>query len=152
MPAMPPPTITTSAELSAIVRRSCRLLQPVRHPHRVVHPRRGGEMLLGLLLLARPPGELAEAEVTVGDDGAHTEGIGEREGFTVVPLGRLDGPGIAMGGDRAQKVETPRLVAALTALTGESEGSPRQCERFLGPLGEHVRFPQLDEDERLVGS
>src|SRR5262249_2335644 len=47
-----------------------RLLQPVRHPHLAVHRRRGGEMLLRVLTLARAPGELAEAEVAVGDEGA----------------------------------------------------------------------------------
>src|SRR5262245_11537829 len=36
-----------------------RLLQPVRHPHLAVHRRRGGEMLLRLLTLARASIELA---------------------------------------------------------------------------------------------
>jgi hypothetical protein len=40
-----------------------RLLQPVRHLHLAVHRRRGGEVLLCLLALARAPGEFAEAEV-----------------------------------------------------------------------------------------
>src|SRR5215470_16020835 len=54
-----------------------RLLQPVRHPHLAVHRRRGGEVLLRLLALARAPVELAEAEVAVGDEGAHGAGLGE---------------------------------------------------------------------------
>jgi hypothetical protein len=36
-------------------------------------------MLLHLLALARAPVELAEAEVAVGDEGAHPELLGERE-------------------------------------------------------------------------
>src|SRR5262245_11148513 len=48
-----------------------RPLQPVRHPHLAVHRRRGGEVLLRLLALARASAELAEAEVAVGDEGAH---------------------------------------------------------------------------------
>src|SRR4030095_15460160 len=48
-----------------------RLLQPVRHPHLAVRRRRGGEVLAGLIALARAPVELAEAEVAVGDEGAH---------------------------------------------------------------------------------
>jgi hypothetical protein len=36
-------------------------------------------MLLGLLVLARAPMELAEAEVAVGDEGAHLQFLGERE-------------------------------------------------------------------------
>ena len=49
------------------------LLQPEPHVHLAVHRRRGGEVLLGLLALARAPVELAEAEVAVGDEGAHAE-------------------------------------------------------------------------------
>src|SRR5499433_1413228 len=48
-----------------------RLLQPVRHPHLVIHRRRSGEMLLRLLALARAPVELPEAEVAVGETRAH---------------------------------------------------------------------------------
>mgnify|MGYP003694201217 CR=1 FL=1 len=43
-----------------------RLLSQNRHPHLAVHRRRGGEVLLRLLALARAPVELAEAEVAVG--------------------------------------------------------------------------------------
>src|SRR5262245_2778061 len=42
------------------------LLKPVPHPHLAVHRRRGGEMLLRRLALARAPKEPAEAEVAVG--------------------------------------------------------------------------------------
>jgi len=38
-----------------------------------VHRRRGGEVLAGLLALVRAVVELAEAEVAVGDEGAHAE-------------------------------------------------------------------------------
>src|SRR5262245_44613791 len=47
-----------------------RLLQPVRHPHLSVHRGGRGEVLLFLLALAHTPGELAEAEVAVGDERA----------------------------------------------------------------------------------
>jgi hypothetical protein len=50
-----------------------RLFQPVRHPHLAVHRRRSGEMLQRLFALAHAPVELAEAEVAVGDEGAHAE-------------------------------------------------------------------------------
>src|SRR5919106_5204205 len=46
-----------------------RFLQPIRHAHVAVHGRRGGEMLPGLLALIRAAAELAEAEVTGGDEG-----------------------------------------------------------------------------------
>ena len=40
-------------------------------PILAVHRRRGGKVLLGLLALVRAVVELAEAEVAVGDEGAH---------------------------------------------------------------------------------
>src|SRR5262245_20089075 len=45
-----------------------RPLQPIRHPHLAVHRRRGGEMLLRLLALARAPVEFAETEMAVGNE------------------------------------------------------------------------------------
>src|SRR4029434_781406 len=62
------------------------LLQPVRHVDLALHRRRGGEMLLRLLALARAPVELAETEVAVGDEGAHPEVLSEGERVTVVAL------------------------------------------------------------------
>src|SRR4029453_12220470 len=59
------------------LRLRCR--QPVRHPHLAIHRRRGGEVLLRLRALARAPVELAEAEMAVGDEGAHASGLGERQ-------------------------------------------------------------------------
>ena len=67
------------------------LLQPEPHVHLAVHRRRGGEVLLRLLALARAPVELAEAEVAVGDEGAHPELLGERERVTVVAVGAAPG-------------------------------------------------------------
>jgi hypothetical protein len=56
-----------SCQLSHL--RLC-LLQPVRHVHLAIHRRRGGEVRARLLVLARAPVELAEAEMAVGDEGA----------------------------------------------------------------------------------
>src|SRR5262245_33970713 len=64
-----------------------RLLQPIGHPHLAVHRRRRGEMLLRLLALAGAPGELAEAEVAVGDEWAHAKLCGECQRLTVRALG-----------------------------------------------------------------
>src|SRR2546422_8502765 len=60
------------------------LLQPEPHVHLAVHRRRGGQMLLRLLALAGAPEELGEAEVAVGDEGAHAELAGERQRLAVV--------------------------------------------------------------------
>ncbi len=52
------------------------LLQIELHVHLAVHRGGGGEVLTGLLALARAPVELAEAEVAVGDERAHAELFG----------------------------------------------------------------------------
>src|SRR5712691_6385597 len=127
-----------------------RLFQPVLHVHLAVHRRRGREVLLRLLLLARAPVELAEAEVAVGDEGAHAELLGERERVTIVAVSVLRG--IAAGGDLAEEPEGPRLVAALTALPGKAQGSPGEFESVLEPVREDVRFAQIPQEERLDNS
>src|SRR5262245_8290936 len=66
-----------------------RVLQPELHVHLTVHRRRGGQMLLRLLALARAPVELAEAEVAVGDEGTHAEFGGKRHRLPVVVFGGL---------------------------------------------------------------
>src|SRR5262245_8685665 len=63
-----------------------RLLQPVRHAHLAVHRRRGGEVLLRLLAFTRASVELPEAEVAVGDEGAHAKLIGQIEGLAIEAL------------------------------------------------------------------
>src|SRR5262249_29799996 len=71
--------------------RSCahlrlRPLQVEPHVHVAVHRGCGSEMLLRLLALARAPIELAEAEVAVGDEGAHAAWLGEGQRLAVVDL------------------------------------------------------------------
>jgi hypothetical protein len=61
-----------------------RLLQPEPHVHLAVHRRGGREVLLGLLAVARAPVQLAEAEVAVGDQGAHAEFGSKRQCLAVV--------------------------------------------------------------------
>src|SRR5262249_26867557 len=79
-----------------------RLLQPVRHAHLAVHRRRGGEVLLRLLALVCAPVELAEAEVAVGDEGAHAELFGQTAGAPVVLNRRVSVRGIAVRRDLAE--------------------------------------------------
>ena len=65
---------------------SCRRCscQPEVHAHRAVNRRSGGQVLVGLRSVARSLVELAEAEVAVGDEGAHAELGGERQGLPIV--------------------------------------------------------------------
>ena len=93
------------------------LLQPEPHVHLAVHRRRRGQVFPGLLALVRAVAELAEAEVAVGDEGAHAELLGERERVTVAAVSVLRG--IVVGGDLTEETEGPRFVAALTALAGK---------------------------------
>src|SRR5262245_43366080 len=81
------------------------LLQPVRHAHLAVHRRRGSEMLLRLRALARAPVELAEAEVAVGDEGAHAARLGERERLAVMDLAPVCFEAVGMGRDVAEQVQ-----------------------------------------------
>src|SRR6266508_2222821 len=61
-----------------------RLLQPEPHVHLAVHRRRGGEVPLRLLALARSTVERAEAEMAVGGERAHAAGVGECQRLAVV--------------------------------------------------------------------
>src|SRR5262245_9234420 len=63
-----------------------RLRQIEAHVHLAVHRRRDGEVLASLLALACAPGELAEPEMAVGDEGAHAAGLCQGERLAVVGL------------------------------------------------------------------
>ncbi len=99
-----------------------------------------------LLALAGAAEELAEAEMAVGDEGAHAEFLGERERVTVVAVGVLRGS--AAGGDLAKRAESPRLDGALTALAGKGQGSSGEFESVLEPVSENVRFTQIYQEAR----
>ena len=101
---------------------SLRLLLPEVHAHLPIHRRRGRQMLARLSEVAGPASQPSEAEVAVGDEGAHAKLLGEGEGFLVVLLGDLWLGGIAVRVDLAEKSESPRLVAALLSVAGEGEG------------------------------
>jgi hypothetical protein len=49
------------------------LLQPEPHLHLPIHSRGRGQVLVGLRTIAGAAVELAEAEMAVGDEGAHAE-------------------------------------------------------------------------------
>jgi len=59
--------------------RASAFSSPEPHVHLAVHRRRGGQVLSGLLQLARAPKEPGETEVATGDEGVHLQLLGERE-------------------------------------------------------------------------
>jgi hypothetical protein len=69
--------------------RRLRLLQEEGHAHLAVHRQRGLEVFVGLRPVARSAVELAEAEVAMGDEGAHAELAGEGQALVVVAFGFL---------------------------------------------------------------
>ena len=62
-------------------------------------------MLLSLLALVRAVVQLAEAEVAVGDEGAHATRLGERQRLAVMGLAALGVELVGMGGDIAEQVQ-----------------------------------------------
>src|SRR5262249_2817128 len=88
-----------------------RLLQPVRHPHLAVHRRRGGEMLLRLLAVARAPVELTETEVAVGDEGMRAKLNGQIERLTIETLCLAEVRMCPVGGDVGENLQDPCLPA-----------------------------------------
>jgi hypothetical protein len=71
----------------------------------VVHRRRGGEVLLRLLVLLRAPVELGEAEVAVGDEGAHLAWLSERQSLKIVAFATRGVEPVGMGRDVAEQVQ-----------------------------------------------
>src|SRR5215471_10316312 len=78
-----------------------RLLQVEPHVHLAVHRRRGREVLLSLLALARARAQLPEAEVAVCHRGAHAQRLGDGHGVAIEALRLVEGAGLAPAGDVA---------------------------------------------------
>jgi hypothetical protein len=125
-----------------------------------VHRGRGGEVVVGLLALARATGELAEPEVAaVGDQRAHAARLGEGQRLAVVGLAALGVEPVGMSRDVAEQglsmgrdpgvtrrgfdhavAQAPRLVEPAEQVVDPSENpddSPRRP-----PLEELVAFPE----------
>jgi hypothetical protein len=160
-------TLWAQARISSpTCRLLLRLLQPVRHAHLAVHRRRNGEVFLGLLALVRTAVELAEAEVAVGDEGAHAARLGEGKRFAVVGLAALGIETPGMGCDVAEKVQrmgrepgvprrgldravaqAPPLVEPAEQQTGATQrvrGTPPATLSFALPLDEFGIEPGIE--------
>ena len=93
-------------------------------PPLVVHRRCGGEVLAGLLTLARAPIELTEAEVAVGDERAHAKPVGECQG-----LAEVAGSVLAFAGRRDVTREAERVGLASHPPQPASRASPYPAAR-----------------------
>jgi len=90
-------------------------------------------VLASLVLLARAPVELAEAQVAVGDERPHAEFFGESQAFSTPGLPGLDIRGIATHGDVAEKVEGPRFHATDAPVACELECTRGEIVRRAEP-------------------
>src|SRR5262249_37422429 len=107
-----------------------------RHVHLAVHRRRGGGGVARLLALARARAQLPEAEVTVGDEGAHAARLGGGQRLAVVGLAALRiGPG---GGGRG----VPQPGGGL----GREPGLPRR--ELYRAVAQALRVVETAEHQR----
>ena len=120
-------------------------------------------MLLRLLPPTRLPEDFGEAEVTAGDDWAHSARLGDRKRLTVVRLTALCVEAIAMARDVAEQVRGMRRKAGVTLggfdclVTQASrrvepiEPQTGASERVLAPdVLDQDSFPGLTLEERLA--
>ena len=84
-------------------------------------------MIAGLLALPRAPEELAEAEVAVGDEGAHAARLGERQRLAVVAKVALGVEPVGMARDVAERVKAVGRETGVTrrGFVDDSAQSPR---------------------------
>jgi len=112
-----------------------RLCQPWVHSHLTVHGDRGHEALPGVYPVAAVAGDLAEAEVAVGDERTHAQFVGQRQGLAEVPLGCLKVGRVTVGCGLTEEAQGPRLVAAFTAFAAKPQGTVTDSEIAPEPDG-----------------
>jgi hypothetical protein len=132
------------------VLRCFRLLQPVGHAHLAIHRRRRRDVLFRLLMRARAPVELAEAEVTVRDDGPHPELLGEGQRLTIVAFSVFER--VAADGDVTEEAQCRRFVGPVTTLAVERQASRGELESVPDPIGEDVHLGQIPQEDPVGSS
>jgi hypothetical protein len=124
---------------------------------------------MDLLALVRAPVELAEAEVAVGDEGAHAELAGERQrlavvGFSVLRAGRQrdvtgEAEGVGLAGPSPQPAAERQCLSGvaggLVELPGREVSNPREEKN--AHLGDEILTTELfdgarDQRERFVST
>ena len=123
------------------------LLQPELHVHLAIHRGGGHEVLSCLLSLARLSVELAEAEVTVGDERAQAELGGLRECAPIRVPGML-GFGELVGVDVAQQFQTPGFPAPLLVGARQRHRLLRLLPCLGDPFKDETGLGQRRDDPR----
>jgi hypothetical protein len=102
-------------------------------------------VLVGLLPFVSASVEFAEAEVAVGDEGAHSPRLGERQRFAVLILAMLGIESIGMGRDVTEQMQRmgrepglrvigfDRPVAQVPRLVEPAEQQAGATQRVVGP-------------------
>jgi hypothetical protein len=85
---------------------------------------------VGRLSLARPPVELAEAEMAMRDEGSHSERFGERQRSAVMPLAARGIEPVAMARDVAEQMQR---VGHESVLAPRLAQAPAQALRLVEP-------------------
>ena len=102
-------------------------------------------MLLGLRPVAGAAVELAEAEVAVGDEGAHAELGGEGQGLAVVAFSVL---GAAGRRDVTGEAEGVGLAGPSPQPAGERQGLAGVAPGLVDPPGREAGHPRAQKSER----
>jgi hypothetical protein len=102
-------------------------------------------MLLRLLVLARAPAELAEAEVAVGDEGAHPEFLCMSYCLYIGRFGALEIRRILTRLDFTQEPHRPGLGATLAPLPGEFARLASGLACFVDPPDRQIGFAELSK-------
>src|ERR1700730_5961701 len=103
-----------------------RLSQPVRHAHLPIHRRRGRDVFAGLVALTCAPVELTEAEVAMGDEGAHREFVCQGHSSAIAGLSDSDAYRNLARSNFAQHVHGVGLVPALLVLVRQANRLSRR--------------------------
>jgi len=110
------------------------------------------ELLLGLRLIAGTAVELTEAEVAVGDQGAHAELLGPEKGLAVVRFGGVQVGRVGLRGDLTEEAQNPGLVAAFLLPMCEVETTAGGRERIIRAASQEVRLTEVGHEKRMVGA
>src|SRR5262245_56076368 len=120
-------------------------LQPELHVHLSVHRRCRGEVLLSLLKLAHSAVEPPEAEVAVGDEGAHAEFVRQHPGCALVTSGFPRVQCSAVKCDLAEDMKGPCLMTPLALRSSHVDGTMSRGKRFLAPASKQMRLGEKGE-------